>query len=167
MRIAFQLPVVLLAAMLPACAYSRPDWREEKFEGMRFEQVWTALEESVRACGYAPDEAATDRGEKKLVTRWRTREMPFSKGERTRVVAEVLMPPDPSQVVELRFQVERQVNKNMATSFNPEEKDWTPSGQEGAMEARLLKHLKLRTLPLQPGAAGTSRAPEGANDRTR
>jgi hypothetical protein len=152
-----------LATLLPSCAYSKPNWREETFEDIRFEQLWNALNESLRACGYAPDHAATDRGQRKLVSRWRTRELPFRGGERTRVVAEVVTPSTAETGLELRFHVERQVNKSMATAFGAEESDWKASGQEEAVEARLLKHIKLRTT--QPGAEGT--ASEASSNKGR
>lgn len=157
MRITFQIRAglaVVFAGCLAACAYSRPDWREEPLAGLRFEQVWAAVNDSARACGYVPDHGATDRGDRKLVTKWRTREMPFRGGERTRVVAEVVPSRAAEDVLELRFHVERQVNKNMATSFNPDESDWKPSGQEGAVEARFLQHLRIRAAHVAgPGAA--------------
>jgi hypothetical protein len=70
-------------------------------------------------------------------------------GSRSRLVARFERPePDRDGTVEegwmLEFHVQRQVVKNMSPGFNPQERDWSDSGQDRTREDVLYGQIRLR-----------------------
>lgn len=146
-----------LLLLLAACAGVRHDWREVSLPGCTYEDAWTSLREVAERNGFAEDRLHTDRGLGQFQSRWKTRELPFGQGHRTRVVAEIERSPQPGW--RLRFAVEKQRVRDFAKALAPDEGDWSHAGQdtlaEDVMSAQILMRLKISVTP-GPARSGPS-----------
>jgi hypothetical protein len=114
-----------------------------------FGEIWDGFVEIAERQGYAADLQETDRGLRKYTSRWREAPAPFGMGSRSRLVARFERPePGPDgEVLEgwmLEFHVQRQVVKNMSPGFDPQERDWSDSGQDRTREDVLYGQIRLR-----------------------
>jgi hypothetical protein len=131
-------------SLLTGCIGFVPDWRPLPVEGLYFDQLWSAAEESVVASGHAIDFQATDRIERRMTSRWRTRLDAFGKGQRTRAQVRIFTDANDNKKHELEYHIERQANKEMSRFDRPRESDWSDNGQDQGREELLRQHLEMR-----------------------
>ncbi len=151
MRVLFT--VMLLA--LGSCESHYRNYRNIGVEGLPFETVWELAIDSVRT-EFRLDRSATDRGLRKIQTKWRTSLMAFGKGRRSRAVLEIV--DMKGLAMTIRFYVEQQRSGDMGHQFQPREEDWESAGQAGNIEDRLRYHLSSRIAHAKGERAG---GPEG------
>lgn len=143
-RTACALGCLILAT---ACA-TPPRWMDVVVD-RPFGEIWDGFVAIAERQGYIMDRRASDRGLRQFVSHWRESPAPFGMGSRTRLHGKFGRP-DPTEDGhpvagwKLEFRVERQVVKDMAPGFEPEESDWTDGGQDGTREEVLAGQLRLR-----------------------
>ncbi len=135
----------LLGLLLGSCATGLRDWRTIPVDGVNFEEVYDTtahfLESESRL-----DQTLSDRGKGILWTKWRAQPAAFSRGKRTRirVVIDRLGP----KRFNLRYCVEKQMYKDMATPLYPKEDEWGGTAQDPNAEILIGHHLRLRMADL-------------------
>jgi hypothetical protein len=142
-----------------SCAF-RPSWREHLVEDAGFDQVWEAMQQSLAAARYLPDLAQTDRGERKLWSRWKEAADFFHGGVRSRLRAEVLTEPQKPRQHTVRVCIERQRTNKPGELYERKEGDWSADGQDADRENFFLEHIKVRMAQWQEAKAGTDK-PDG------
>lgn len=135
---------VAAVALLAACANTRRDWQEVASPPAPFEEVWDAVRNTAQVNQYTEDTRASDRGLGVFQTRWKTAELPFGRGRRSRLRAEIERVEEAPNGWLVRFYVERQTVRDIGRSLFPEEDDWSADGQDRDTEVRLLRQLQLR-----------------------
>ena len=134
-----------LATLLGSCATGLRDWRSIRVDGPSYEDIYNTtarfLESESRL-----DPARTDRGKGILWTKWRVQPAAFSRGKRTRIRVEIerLAP----RSFNLRYCVEKQMYKDMATPLYPREDEWGGTRQDPSAETLVGHHLRLRMADL-------------------
>ncbi|MEZ5987849.1 MAG: hypothetical protein R3F30_01725 [Planctomycetota bacterium] len=132
------LPLLVLLPALAACESARFQDRDIKAEGLAPGTMWDICENAARSVtGTELDPVGTDRGLKRMRTKWRTRAQPFRQGYRLRAEVVLLPEGEPPERWTVRYHVERQVNKDIAQAFQPEEDDWGGTTQDEQLEQRL------------------------------
>lgn len=147
--------LLLVLVFAPACAGPSFSPRQLDLE-MPFEDAWTEFERLVVQAGFRPDPQETDRGNKVIQSKWRTRALAFRRGSRKRLRGEFTKG-DPGHVL-LDFYVENQIVKDFARSMNPAEEDWQHAGQDLELEGRIEAQMMLF-------AGQTLNAPERTDPR--
>ena len=151
------LPLVLLSLLCTVSCAFRPDWREETVDNASFDEVWEAMQQSLAAARYLPDLAATDRGERKMWSKWKTGSDFFHGGQRARLRADVITEKEPGKLT-VRVCVERQKTNKPGDLYERKEEDWSADGQDHTGEDFFLRHFKVRMSQWQEAKAAATKS---------
>ncbi|GEM_PF-2845117 len=137
--------LLFMAVLFGSCASGLRAWRTIPVDGVRYEDVYNTTRDFLQSESRI-DQAKSDRGKGVLWTKWRVQPAAFSRGKRTRIRVEIerLSP----KRFNLRYCVEKQMYKDMATPLYPREDEWGGTSQDPNAEILIGHHLRLRMADL-------------------
>ncbi len=102
---------------------------------MKFGECYDGLVFIANRDGFSPDSLACDRGNGVWQSRWRERQIGLGRPGRYRLRAEILI--DEGSAADgwpVRYAIEQQKVKDLRQSLQPQERDWSPDGQDRERE---------------------------------